>query len=98
MKYDKFVDGKNPQGNAMRFETGAPLDDRTCVKYKKSLIAKSAFKDITWIFKGMMTAVQETGEIYVLKVTPGDTKGDGTKHKMILYTDAELDAMSNTDA
>lgn len=85
--YGKYSPGQSPQKAGFRFETGAPLDDRTVVKNKKSLISQTAFTKLTWVFPGMMTVDKETGKLYILK----------DAENLELLTDEQLDNLSTTE-
>lgn len=61
----KFTKGENPQTVALNFNTNAPLDDRTVVTTKASLIGKDTWIKAEYLFKGLITAVQETNELYM---------------------------------
>jgi hypothetical protein len=71
----KVAVGSEEKTGAMLFKTAAPLDDRFSVKKKAGLICKEVFgvKDgdeytdsKLWIFQGLSTTVQDTGDTYVL--------------------------------
>lgn len=96
----KVTLGTNPQEASMIFKTDGPLDDRTALATRASLISKQALgarkanNDTeleidanikNWVYPAMTCAVQETGEIYVLK----------DKAALQLYTDAEIAAMTD---
>lgn len=96
----KVTLGTNPQQASMIFKTDGPLDDRTALATRASLISKQALgarkagKDTeletdanikNWVYPAMTCAIQETGEIYVLK----------DKAALQLYTDTEIAAMTD---
>lgn len=90
--YNKAVVGTNTQVKAMIFKTDAPLDDRSAVRSKASLISQTAFgKDKTsdkgWLFNGLIVCDRETGDIYTLY----------SKDDLQLYTDAQLNNMSEAE-
>ena len=61
----KYSEGKNSQTVGMSFATNAPLDDRTVVKTKDSLIGQDTWIKPGYLFDGLITAVQETQELYM---------------------------------
>ena len=61
----KYSEGKNSQTVGLSFATNAPLDDRTVVKTKDSLIGKDTWVQPGYLFNGLITAVQETQELYM---------------------------------
>lgn len=61
----KYSEGKNSQTVGFSFATNAPLDDRTVVKTKDSLIGKDTWGKAGYLFDGLITAVQETQELYM---------------------------------
>ena len=61
----KFTIGDNAQTVALNFNTNAPLDDRTVVTTKASLIGKDTWIKAEYLFKGLITSVQETNELYM---------------------------------
>lgn len=72
---NKVAVGSEAKTGAMRFQTSAPLDDRFSVKNKIGLICKEVFGAIVgeeytdkkiWLFQGLSTTVQDTGDTYVL--------------------------------
>lgn len=96
----KVTLGTNPQEASMIFKTDGPLDDRTALATRASLISKQALgarkanNDTeleieanikNWVYPAMTCAIQETGEIYVLK----------DKAALQLYTDTEIAAMTD---
>lgn len=90
MGYGKYTEGKDIKTGAMQFQTSAPLDDRTVILNKGSLISQNTWGDLGYIFKGMMTVTQDTGELYILK---DKTKLTLMEDKEIAdLTDAQLDA------
>lgn len=66
----KAVVGTSPQGGAMIFETGAPLDDRFVVRHKAALISESAFTSIGYLYQGLVCTDESTGDVYVLTDAP----------------------------
>lgn len=61
----KYSEGKNSQTVGFSFATNAPLDDRTVVKTKDSLIGQDTWVKPGYLFDGLITAVQETQELYM---------------------------------
>ena len=61
----KFTLGGSAQTVALNFNTNAPLDDRTVVTTKASLIGKDTWIKAEYLFKGLITSVQETNELYM---------------------------------
>lgn len=61
----KYSEGKNSQTVGLSFATNAPLDDRTVVKTKDSLIGQDTWIKPGYLFDGLITAVQETQELYM---------------------------------
>ena len=61
----KYSEGKNSQTVGLSFATNAPLDDRTVVKTKDSLIGQDTWIKPGYLFDGLITAVQETAELYM---------------------------------
>ena len=61
----KYSEGKNSQKVGFSFATNAPLDDRTVVKTKDSLIGQDTWVKPGYLFDGLITAVQETQELYM---------------------------------
>lgn len=98
----KVTLGTNPQQSSMIFKTDGPLDDRTALTTRASLISKQALgarkpgnsteletdaKIKNWVYPAMTCAIQETGEIYVLK----------NKAALQLYTDTEIEEMTDVE-
>jgi hypothetical protein len=72
----KFTYGQTNQSVAFSFDTAAPLDDRTVVRNIASLIGLDTWFDIAYLYKGLITTVQSTGEVYMCLV-------DGSKPTVV---------------
>lgn len=72
----KFTLGGSAQTVALNFNTNAPLDDRTVVTTKASLIGTDTWIKAGYLFKGLITSVQETNELYMYIGNIGTTFPD----------------------
>ena len=87
MAYGKYTTGTESKTSALHFETSAPLDDRTVVLNKGSLISQSAWVSKDYIFVGMMTVTQDEGKLYILK----------DKTNLTLKSDSEIDSLNTAN-
>lgn len=91
-EYRKAVIGTNEQKAGLIFKTGAPLDDRTAVANKESLISQSALganktADTGWLFNGLITCTYDNGDVYTLY----------NRSALKLYSDDQLNTMSEQE-
>ena len=75
---------------------GAPLDARMIVPLEADLITTASF-DTDYTYVGMMVAVQETGDVWILKALPHTTASNWAKIAAggdmdSYYTKAQIDA------
>ena len=75
---------------------GAPLDARMIVPLEADLITTASF-DTDYTYVGMMVAVQETGDVWILKALPHTTAANWAKIAAggdmdSYYTKAQIDA------
>jgi hypothetical protein len=93
----KFTYGQTNQSVAFTFDTAAPLDDRTVVSNIASLIGLDTWIDIAYLYKGLITTVQSTGEVYMCLI-------DGSDPTVVQYNalqktkDVITDEVSDSDA
>ena len=90
-EYKLNYEGTYITKGAYEFKAGAPLDTRSVVNTLKALISASVWANqAEYVYKGLPVYVESTDEYYILN--------SKTSLKTHLYTDADLDNMSEDTA